>query len=192
MWLPGDPAKPGHWSPLYDVYGRLIRAGHQINLPDVTTYEHARSLMKEPAKVLSAEECRIVADVLGSHIAPALAGVDVRGPGAPGGAMVTPAKAGANCVRAFACAIEPTHVHLLVGPVREDIGRFVDRLKGTTSSALLQYPDNWRRKRIWTNGYWKVFLFDLDALPPVAGYIEDHNTRAGRLASPYTWLAPFK
>jgi hypothetical protein len=187
-WLPGDPAKPGHWSPLFDVYGRLIRAGHRINLPDATTYDHARSLMKEEPKVLGAEERRIVAHILGSHIAPALAGVNAAQSLAPRSLPESPREV----VRAFACAIEPTHVHLLVGPVREDIGRFVGRLKGTTSSALLQHPNNWGRNRIWTNGYWKVFLFDMEPLMIVQPYIESHNTRAGRPASPYSWLTPIQ
>ncbi len=155
--------------------------------------------MKEQPKFLSAEECQIVANVIGAHIAPGLPGVTLgksKTPGLPSDsapnerAAVTPAKAGANCVRAFACAVEPTHVHVLVGPVREDIARFVGRLKGTTSSALLKHPENWGRKRIWTSGYWKVFLFEMNALPPVQGYIEAHNTRAGRAASPYPWLTP--
>jgi REP element-mobilizing transposase RayT len=175
-WLPGDPSKPGHWSPLFDLYGRLRAAGHRLNLPDTVTFEVARSLMKEPAKVLSAEEQRIVAEVMGRQFSPTAA----------------PAKAGAMCerVRAMACAVEPTHVHLLTGPVHEDIGRFVGRLKGTTSGALVKHPDNWGRTRIWTAGYWKVFLFDADALPTVAGYIESHNTRRGLTASRFDWLTP--
>lgn len=203
-WLPGDPSKSGHWSPLFDAYGRLRRAGQQINLPDRATHAHARSLMNEEPKVLTAEECHIVAQVLGSHIAPALAGENARrslsaksthAPKPMGNRTITPAEAGAQCppgdtVRAYACAIEPTHVHLLIGPVREDIGRFVGRLKGTTSSALLDHPDNWGRRRIWTSGYWKVFLFDIDARFAVERYIQQHNVRAGRPPSPYPWLTP--
>ena len=91
---------------------------------------------------------------------------------------------------AYACAIESNHVHLLIGPVHEPIGRFAGRLKGTTSSALLKHPDNWGRQRTWTAGYWKVFLFDLDAMRAVANYIETHNTRRGLPASPFDWLQP--
>ncbi len=200
-WLPGDPSKPGHWSPLFDMYGRLIRAGHRLNLPHAPTYARARSLMNEPPKVLDEAEQAIVADVIGSHIvpphiAPALAGeTDVGDRATPAKAGQTgrpPALAGAMwaSVRAYACAIEPTHVHLLVGPVREDIGRFVGRLKGTSSSAVLQHPANRDRTRVWTAGYWKVFLFDDDALPPVAAYIERHNTRRGLPVAPHPWLTP--
>jgi hypothetical protein len=171
-WLPGDPAKPGHWSPLYDMYGRMRAAGHRLNLPDTTTYAVARSRMKEPAKILSEAEQCVAAGVLGEHF-----GSD-------------PAKAGANWVRAMACAVERTHVHLLIGPVREEIGRFVGRLKGTTSSALLKHPDNGGRTRIWTAGYWKVFLFEVDSMPFVAKYIESHNTQRELRPAPFDWLTP--
>jgi len=73
-WLPGDPAKPVHWSPLFDVYGRLRRAGHRLNLPDADTHRHARSLMKEPAKVLEDDEPSIVAEVMGRYKRPRLVG----------------------------------------------------------------------------------------------------------------------
>lgn len=190
-WLPGDPDKPGHWSPLFDMYGRLTRAGHQINLPDATTHHHARSLMREPAKHLDPEERTIVADMIGTHIAPALAGVNAMHSLALGSPTSTPAEAGAMCAtRAYACAIEPTHVHLLIGAVREDIGRLVGRLKGTTSSALLRHPNNWGRSRIWTAKYWKVFIFDDAALGAVQEYIEHHNIRADEPPSPYAWLTP--
>lgn len=184
-WLPGDPSKPGHWSPLFDVYGRLKRSGHRLNVPDPVTYAHARSLMNEPAKTLSDDERRMVANVIGVYLAPALAGANCEAPGKPG------AKWGEKreIVRAYACAIEPTHVHLLVGPVREDIGRFVGRLKGAASSALLTLPCNRGRTRIWTAGYWKVFLFDHEAFHAVRTYVERHNIRSGRPVSPYEWLS---
>lgn len=163
---------------MFNLYGRLRAAGHRLNLPDAVTLEAARSRMKELPKVLSEEEQGIVGEVLGPQFAPRSAS--------------TPAKAGAMCegVRAMACAVERTHVHLLTGPVRENVGRFVGRLKGTTSSALVKHPDNWGRSRIWTAGYWKVFLFDDDALPIVAAYIESHNAGRGFPASPFDWLTP--
>lgn len=171
-WLPGDPAKPGHWSPLFDLYGRLKRAGHQINLPDVTTYEHARSLMKEPAKVLGPDEIAFVGDALGEWLRPV------------GRPAASPGKPGAMCV---AAAVEPTHVHLLIGPVQENIGRFVGRLKGKSSSAARGHPENWDRRRIWGTGYWKVFLFDDEAVEAVAEYVIAHNRRRGLADVPFEW-----
>lgn len=92
-------------------------------------------------------------------------------------------------VCAFACAIEPTHVHLLVGPVREPVGRFVGRLKGASSSKLGQALTS-NRTRIWTSGYWKVFIRDCAVLHSVARYIRAHNVRRGLPSDPYDWLTP--
>jgi hypothetical protein len=136
-WPPGDSGKPGHWSPLFDLYGRLKRAGDRTNPPDAMTYEHARSLMKEPAKVLRADEIDIVAGALG-----------------------------------------------------EDIGRFVGRLKGSSSSAARKHPANRDRRRTWASGYWKVFLFDDDAVGAVADYVAAHNTRRGLAAARLAWVTP--
>ena len=165
-WLPGD--RRGHWSALLDLYGRLKRAGHQLNMPDTETHSRARSLMKESSKTLTIAEIQMVANVLGKYLAPGL-------PGA------------ASC---HACAIESAHVHLLLGPVGEPIGTFVGRLKGASSSAALRRPDNHGRKRIWTAGYWKAFLFEDEAVHAVAEYIEAHNTRRGLPAAPFPWISP--
>ncbi len=170
-WLPGDPR--GHWSSLFDLYGRLKQAGHQLNLPDADTYSRARCLMKESPKTLSIDEMRIVAEVLGSYIAPDLSGVG-----------------GDDRPLCHACAIESTHAHLLVGPVHQPIGKFVGRLKGTSSSAILRLSNNAGRNRVWTAGYWKVFLFDDEAVHAVAHYIEAHNTRRERPEAPYPRITP--
>ena len=137
-WLPGDPDKPGHWSPLFDLYGRLRAAGHQINLPDATTFEYAKSIMRESPKILTAEERAVVADVIGRHmlhpqIAPGLPGGTVRDASSARNPDNHPPQAAGYMVgdrtyrkpRCHAAAIEPTHVHLLLGPVEEDIARFV-------------------------------------------------------------------
>ena len=167
-WMPGDPTKRGHWSPLFDLYGRLRETGSKLNLPDQTTYEIAKSRMKESIKNLTLEEQGIVAEELARHLAPVLAG----GP------------------TVHAAAIEQDHVHLLLGPVRERIDRCVGRLKGRTSSELLCHPDNWDRKRTWTSGYWKVYLFDDDAMRAVARYIEKHNERRGLPLPRFGWVRP--
>ena len=123
--------------------------------------------MKESEKVLANEERTIVADVIAEQLAPGMPGANWR---------------------IFAAAIERTHVHLLFGPLRDDIGHVIGRIKSRTSSALLKHPDNWGRKRTWTNGYWKVFLFDIFARNEVARYIRDHNLRRGLAPDPWTWI----
>jgi len=89
-----------------------------------------------------------------------------------------------------AAAIEPNHVHLLAGSVREDLQKFVGRLNGRTSSEVGKLPKNADRARVWTSGYWKVFLFDDVGVRAVKEYIDAHNIRHGLPAEPYEWIAP--
>lgn len=179
-WPPGDPR--GHWSPLFDLYDRLRVRGGCLNPPDRVTLTVARRRAKEPPKVLNAEEIQVASNTLGVHIAPGLPGVDE-----------IPGKPGAICKPvAFAAAIEPTHVHLLVGPVAEDLARFVGRLKGTSSGAVLDLPGNSNRRRVWTAGYWKVFLATEEAVETVKKYIDAHNVRRGLAAAPFPWLSPYR
>jgi hypothetical protein len=97
-WPPGDSR--GHWSSLFDMYGRLIETGHKLNLPDPVTLKHAQDLAKEPPKILTPIEIDLVADVIGAHCpdSPQHAGGYVKIPG----------------LRPIAGAIERTHTHLLL------------------------------------------------------------------------------
>ena len=171
-WLPGNVR--GHWSPLYDIYGNIRESGGKLNVPDQITRRRAAELMKESPLVLGQEEISIVADELGRHFV-----TDV--------AAIAPGKPGAIC---YAAGIEPKHAHLLLGPIEEDISKCVGRLKGTSSSAVLKCSAYQDRQRVWTQGYWKVFLFDKLAVASVKKYIDAHNLRRGLKAEPYSWISP--
>jgi hypothetical protein len=162
-WLPGDPR--GHLSPLFDVYGGIEELGGKLNLPDPDTHARSVALMREAPRRLTPNEVCAVADENGRLIA----------------TTDTPA---------WAAAVEPNHVHLLVGPVREPISRFAGRLKGRTSSEVRRLPGNADRRRVWTEDYWKVFLFDGIGVRAVKAYIDAHNTRAGLPPAPFDWLSP--
>src|ERR1700753_4272131 len=84
-WLPGDPR--GHWSPQMDEWGHYLGPRHKQNDGDPTTLARARVMAKGPEVTLSTEERNVVA---------------------------TPLSAVARDTPLLACAIEPTHVHLLV------------------------------------------------------------------------------
>ena len=64
------------------------------------------------------------------------------------------------------------------------------RFKGKTSSAVLTLPGNQERERTWTAKYWKVFLFDVEALFAVKQYIDDHNVRRGPSPNSFPWISP--
>ena len=195
-WLPGDSR--GHWSALFDVYGRLRAKGHRLHLPDAATLEHAQRVAVDEPKVLTPAERVVVAHEISQHVrwpsySPRLAGGGVSASiQARGNTAIPPGKPGAMCDKpvCYAAAIEDNHVHLLFGPVNEDVGKFVGRLKGRTSSELKKLPINRDRQRLWTGGYWKVFLFDDEAIRSVARYIEQHNVRRGVDASPHAWVSP--
>jgi len=166
--LPGDPE--GHWSPLFDMYGTLIEKGGKLNRPDLTTQTFAQEQMKEPPKILDLHEMTVVADTLGQLLRP-------------------PNHKDCSLPWAYAAAIEPNHIHLLLAPINEPIGTVVGRLKGKTSSSLLALRQNEARTRTWTARYWKVFLFDIDSLEAAKIYIEAHNLRRGLAATPYPWIS---
>lgn len=170
-WLPGDDR--GHWSPLFDLYDRLIERGGKLNRPDLLTHERALERMKESPKILNDDEIATMAETIGTLVN-------------------WPDKTLANLDLPwiYAAAIEPTHVHLLLAPVQEAIGIVAGRFKGKTSSDILALPHNAGRERTWTAKYWKVFLFDTLALETVKVYVEDHNRRRGMPASPFPWICP--
>jgi hypothetical protein len=171
-WPPGDPR--GHWSPLYDFYGRLMERGGQLNMPDPVTKRVAVERAKEPPMILGDDEIASVAASIGGLVH----GNCDRTPGE----IPKPAT--------FAAAVERTHVHLLFGPMYEEIGRCVGRIKGTSSSVVLGLPPHQGRSRVWTAGYWKVFLYDQLAVETVKQYIDAHNLRRGLDADPFPWISP--
>jgi hypothetical protein len=175
-WLPGDPR--GHWSSLLDMYGRVAAPGHRARPADEVTETYASGLMKEDPKLLAPEEMRTTADVIASVL---------------GGRSIgnfVPAQPGTLAV-AHALAIEATHVHLLLGPLTAKLAPTMGRIKGISSSLIRAEPRNAGRKRIWTESYWDVRLYDAVAIAQAQGYSVDHNLRRGLPAHPYAWLKPF-
>jgi hypothetical protein len=167
-WLPGD--RRGHWSPLFDIYGRVVEQGGRLQLPDEVTRRAASTSLREPPFRLDEIDAALVASEVSNHV----------NDGAP------------YCDRpvAIAAAIEPTHIHLLLGPVREDLRTLVGRLKGKSSSAVLASGRHDNRRHVWTEGYWKVFLFDALGIEAVTDYILDRHRRTGRGINPYPWCRP--
>lgn len=159
-WLPGDPR--GHWSPLFDVYGHMRERGGKLNPGDTTTHQIAAERMSEPTKRLSLIEELLV----GQSIAETCRGV----------------------LHPLAVAVEPTHVHLLIKGTTVPVGEVVGRLKSNSGARLLRLPINLGRQRVWTTGYWKVFLFDEKAVATVQSYIERHNTDRGLPAKRFDWI----
>lgn len=166
-WPPGDPR--GHWSPLFDFYGELVAQGGQLNLPDPITYKRSVELAKESPRILTTEDQHIVAETIGEIFCH-----DFN-----------------NQMPIHGLAIEKNHVHLLLGEMTSSIDQIVGRVKSKTSSQLIQRGSEPNRKRTWTTGYWKVFIFDSGIVPAVQQYIENHNIRQGLPAVPFAWIRPY-
>lgn len=167
-WPPGDPR--GHWSALFDLYGRLIERGHKLNLPDRETLRRATELAKEQERVLTPTDQQIVADTIGEVLRNDLEGR----------------------VGIYAAAIERTHIHLLFDELDIEIDKLVGRVKSRTSSAVIKKGSDRDRTRTWTTGYWKVFVFEEIVIPEIQRYIEDHNVRRGLVRAPFKWITPYR
>jgi REP element-mobilizing transposase RayT len=154
---------------LFDFYGHLIAQRHQLNVPDPVTVKCAMAQAKEPERVLTSDDQQIVGETIGLILRDDLEGR----------------------VAVYAGAIERTHVHLLLDPADFEIDRLIGRIKGRTSSAVIHRGSERWRTRTWTTGFWKVFVFDVTAIPDIQNYIEDHNLRRRLARAPFGWIRPF-
>ena len=64
--LPGD--KRGHWSPLLDFYGRLIKRAHRLNIADDITRLAATNSARGPARHLTSRDILLAADTIANII----------------------------------------------------------------------------------------------------------------------------
>lgn len=161
-WLPGDPR--GHWSALLDRWGHYVGGRGCLNPGDAFTLERAKMTAAGSEVVLSDDEQERVAGLVPTILD--------RG-------------------RVYALAVEPTHVHLLLEPVQDDVGTLAGKLKSRTSSAVLAARGNPPVRRVWVSGYWVRYLDSEDAVWGVQSYIEDHNRRRGLPVARWDWVRPF-
>jgi hypothetical protein len=107
--------------------------------------------------------------------------------------------------RCFAATIQPTHVHLVLAPLRENITTALARFKRRSAAAVLnrrrdQLPAETagphsrailaRRipTHIWTARQFPVFIFDDYHLTNAIEYVRDHNRRCGLPPDPFDWI----
>ncbi len=173
-WLPGD--RRGHWSPLLDFYGRLIRQGHRLNIADEITRHAAANIACGTARYLTPADILLTADTIGNII-----------PGGPEVGMADGTPAARWTI--YAAAIESEHLHLLLAANTEDVSKLVGRIKGKSSRAI-----NAANQRIgetlWTSGFWRVFLIDWETLRAARSYIVNHNIRRNIPVDPFPWITP--
>jgi hypothetical protein len=150
--------------------------------PDPFLESACRSNMTHAAASLSAQEREIVTAEFGSVLR----------------------ECGQRC---FAATIQPTHIHLVLAPLRENITTALARFKRRSSAVVL----NHRREQlpakmaglysrailarripnhIWTARQFPVFIFDDYHLTNAIEYVRDHNRRIGLAPDPFDWIDP--
>jgi REP element-mobilizing transposase RayT len=111
----------------------------------------------------------------------------------------------------LAATIQATHVHLVFGPLNEDIKKVISRFKYRSSVAVLRHRRNVHSmtrpagtaglysravsarsvpKSLWTAGRFPVFIFNDLHLGNAVEYVRDHNRQIGLAADPYDWIDP--
>jgi hypothetical protein len=114
--------------------------------------------------------------------------------------------------RVLAATIQATHIHLVLGPLREPIDTVIARLKrrsagvvigrrramleGTPAGTAGLYSRAVPARRVhvprslWTAGKFPVYIFDEQHLANAIEYVRDHNRRNGMDGDPFDWIDP--
>lgn len=159
----------------------------QLIGPDPYLEADTRAALRGDAVLLNAAERRLVADEFGEIVRD-------------------------KHHRVFAATIQATHVHLVFGPLNEDIKTAIARFKYRSAAAVLarrresrtaETADLYSRavsarrpsiqsvpKSLWTAGKFPVFIFNEQHLVNAIEYVRDHNRRVGMAADPFDWIDP--
>jgi REP element-mobilizing transposase RayT len=116
--------------------------------------------------------------------------------------------------RVFAATIQRAHVHLILGPLQEDVAKVIARFKYRSAAAVLakrrqkfvktpnpagtaglySRPVSGRERTIprslWTAGKFPLFIFSEFHLMNAIEYVRDHNRREGLPPDPFDWIEP--
>ncbi|MCC6682360.1 MAG: hypothetical protein IT445_15780 [Phycisphaeraceae bacterium] len=162
LWLPGD--ERGHWSSAWDAQIGYCQP-HHLNVGDPVRQRMAAELMKYPAVRFTPEMIEVMAATVGWLISESAGGLSVS-----------------------AAAFEPTHLHLQIPYSGRDIDRTTAWLSHQVTSAV--HAQTSHVGPVFCKGRWRVFIFDESHWRATRNYIERHNSRAGRPAQPFNWIAP--
>ena len=169
FWLPNDPR--GSWSQFVGSWelfrdGRATKTSERRSLAyrqhNVTQRLKAKRKLKYPAVVLTGIQARAVGRGFARYFS-------------------------RSGVAAWACAILPDHVHLVVGRGRYDAEKMVVGLKGRATMALKEegvHPQSALRRpsgsvpKCFARGAWKVYL-DPEDLDRAIRYVEENPVKDG-------------
>ncbi len=101
---------------------------------------------------------------------------------------------------AWACAILPNHVHLVVGRPKMEVEQMVIQLKGAATRRMNEeglhpfggMPDHrGRTPKCFARGEWKVFLEPHD-VPRAIRYVEENPQKEGKPPQRWSFVVPFE
>ena len=184
FWLPNDPR--GSWSEwirkwevlLYGQATKVTTTRSVANRPhDREERLKAKDALDYPPVVFTGLQCREIGNGFASEVQ----------------------KCGYTV---WACAVLPTHTHLVVARHRYKSERIMLRLKAAATTRLVECgmhpfqefrdPDTGRCPRCWSQGGWKVYLDSPEDIVRSVGYVEDNPGKEGKPRQRWTFVTPYK
>jgi len=92
----------------------------------------------------------------------------------------------------YAFSIMPDHFHMVIGPHRYDIRRFVARLRGAATKRLRAeklYPG--KIPSPWSRNPWIVYLWTDEEMLQRIKYVENNPFRAGLKPQHWSFIKPY-
>jgi REP element-mobilizing transposase RayT len=184
FWLPNDPRGSG---------SDFVRADHLRKWGPATQVTHARPVAAVPHDI----EVRMMAKEDLMYEPVAVTGIHARSIG----------NGFSNEIRQYggvilACVILPTHTHLVLGPHRYDIRRFVGRLKGAATKQL--NADGLYRPKVsggaqhrafspspWSRLPWVRYIWTEDDLLREIDYVEKNPLKEGKPLQHWSFVTPY-
>jgi REP element-mobilizing transposase RayT len=99
-----------------------------------------------------------------------------------------------------ACAILPSHVHLVVARHHYPIEQVIRLLRQQATEQLLkdgrhpfaaQWSSTGRLPSVWAQDFWKVFLFTPDEIRQKIAYVEENPVKEGKRRQHWPFITPF-
>jgi REP element-mobilizing transposase RayT len=183
FWLPNDPR--GSWSDFVGSWELYLRGGRATRTDERHSlarrpHNHAlrlatKSALKHPPVLFTGQQARAIAGGFGRYFQ-------------------------RSRLPAWACAILPDHVHLVVGQPKIDVGPLVIQLKSAATVMLKReglHPfgqivdSDGRSPRCFARGQWKVFL-DPEDVPRAIQYVEENPVKQGKKPQRWSFVVPWR
>jgi REP element-mobilizing transposase RayT len=182
FWLPNDPR--GSWS-------KFVASWELFRFGPATKIETRHSVAHVPHD----HEERLAAKAAMKYSAVHFTGVQAR----------AVARGFAECInrgglKAWACAILPEHVHMVIARHTCKVEQIVGLLKGEATKRLIAenlhpFADHQTDKgtpTCWARRCWKVFLDSPEDVDRAIRYVEENPTKEGKPPQRWWFVKPWK